>query len=144
MKSSNEYSMDMTPEQIMIKLHIHLAYWKRQLRLDGIDISLRWLGAEEDRVSAVGKAFSYLQSHRAIIAICHPDYIEPVVRRMLTGDYETILVHELIHVREAEWREDKEVTDIFDNNSMIESAHETAVDVIAEALVRARRGITRS
>ena len=132
-----------TPQGHMNKLHADLAYWQRELRLDGVEIELRWLefgDCKDER--AVGKFFSFSPAHRFQIGIAPDDLREFDAIGMFNTDNEVILVHELLHILDCRWTENSDVVDAFQNEA-IKYHHEIALDTVAEALVRARRGMTR-
>jgi hypothetical protein len=62
-------------------------------------------------------------------------------------DYECILVHELIHVLNFTWDGNSKIASYLipdeDNNEVLGQLYEASINALAEALVRARRGITR-
>lgn len=123
------------------KLQLDLKYWKMQLRLDDVDIDMRWMEwheyperlAQFDDLSLV---------HLFIVAFRKPHHkCSMATGTGFNSDYEVCLVHELLHIRNHRWY-CEEVKDILDegvNNSL----YEVSLDATAEALVRARRGITR-
>jgi hypothetical protein len=132
-----------TPQQQMKQLHSDLIYWQRELRLDGVEIELRWLEFEDVKdEKVVGKFFSFSPSHRFEIGIA------PDLMRELNGigifntDNEVILIHELLHIVDCRWMENNESEEVF-RNEAIKYHHEIALDSVAEALVRARRGMKR-
>lgn len=126
---------------IWIKLQLDLKYWQRQLRLDDVDIELRWLQWDEhpDKVGYFDDASA---AQLFEIGLRHPYQKQtmPCVREF-NGDYEVILVHELLHARYSRWYSG-EVVEIL-SEGVSNELFEVSIDAIAEALVRARRGITR-
>lgn len=137
-----------TPDIHMEKLHIYLKYWQRELRLDGVEISVRWLSFEECSgeggigSSTVGAFFSFTSSHRFEIGIA-PDSLRDFDSiGIFNTDDEVILVHELLHIVDCRWSENSDVEEVF-QNEVTKYHHEIALDTVAEALVRSRRGIKR-
>jgi hypothetical protein len=125
----------------MKQLHDDLAYWKRQLRLDDLDITLRWM-AQHERDGDVGVHYPEPLCHRHVIAVRHPDHLSTFEKKEFSADYEVILVHEVLHCRENRWKETQEMREALENE-LVQHNYEISLDAIAEALVRARRGITR-
>ena len=141
MKSKpKEAILPSTPEQIMDKLRNYLAYWQRELRLDNLDITLAWMesGEEDGAQGCVDIRQGYISYYA--IKIIHPT--DKGEEQHFDADYEVILVHELLHVRDAEWEGDKRLT-AKEKDHLLQRNYEWAIDCTAEALVRARRGITR-
>ena len=52
-------------------------------------------------------------------------------------------MHELLHTKEAPWRDHPKVYEVLDKDVWLKGLHEDSLDAVAEALVRARRGIRR-
>jgi hypothetical protein len=120
----------------------YLAYWRPQLRLDHIDFEIVFANPEEDNNHlAVCKIAP--SKHQQKIEIRHPsqrcERDSIFFRRVL----EVVIVHELLHTKEASWRDYPEVDKVFEGNKWIANLHEDSLDAIAEALVRARRGMMR-
>jgi hypothetical protein len=137
-----DVAQSQTAQEIMDGLKSDLAYWQRQLRLDNLDISLRFSipkDANEDGnydLGFVEVGCGYINYYD--IALIPPDKREYTT---FNTDYEVILVHELLHVRDVEWMESGRV--FKDKKGMLRRTYEWAIDCTAEALVRARRGVTR-
>jgi recombinational DNA repair protein RecR len=132
-----------TPEQIMEQLHADLKHWQRELRLEDFDIEIRWMARGEEH-EKLGKCYDYSLSQLFIIAVEHPDrraMMENV--RPFNGDFEVILVHELLHSRDIRWRGFSEIQSLLNENETLNELYEISLDAVAEALVRARRRITR-
>jgi hypothetical protein len=129
-----------TPEEIMQKLRSDLSYWQRQLRLDNLDITLEWSesGAEDGAAGFVDIRQGYISYYG--INMIHPS--DKMEEDHFNTDYEVILVHELLHVRDAEWEGDKRLA-AKEKDHLLHRNYEWAIDCTAEALVRARRGMTR-
>ncbi len=128
--------------RIWEKLQLDLKYWQRQLRLDDVDIEMRWLQWDEFPESAA-RFEDNSSVHMFVIAFRPPHqlYSMPNIASF-NCDYEVILVHELLHARNSRWYCNDAVLEILEDglgNRMLEES----IDCIAEALVRARRGITR-
>lgn len=129
----------MTPDEVMYKLRLDLGYWQRQLRLDDKEFQIRWLSkGEED--GARGACEEYTYAHRFVILVQHPDDIDRECE--FNSDYEVVLVHELLHARQEAWICSK-IDRIFKTHEVQHQIYEVSHDAIAEALVRARRGIQR-
>jgi len=134
----------MTPEEVMCKLHADLAYWQRQLRLDDIDIQLRWLDKEEEEPDVDGQMDGALTNNKCLISIRNPEH-RPILQKWqerFGEDYEVTLVHELLHVRDENWRCVEKMWKL-QKDDTLNSLYERDIDAVAEALVRARRGIQR-
>ena len=120
----------------------YLAYWKPQLRLDHMDFELVFSNAEEDRGHlAVCKIAP--SRHMQKIEIRHPSQRCERDGEFFRRDLECVIVHELLHTKECPWRDHPSVEDLFQKDKWLISLHEDSLDAIAEALVRARRGIIR-
>lgn len=143
MKSKTEEVKNKEFEKIMKELHEHLAYWQRQLRLDGVEIKLRWMNFDECKENdALGVWYNYSPAHLFEIGFAHTFYRESECSELFNCDYEVILVHELLHILDSSWEDKREVQQAFENEVIKELQNNTN-DIVAEALVRARRGITR-
>jgi hypothetical protein len=129
-----------TPEQIMEQLQADLKHWQRELRLDDVDIEIRWLNRDE-RHEKLGYFDDLSLAQLYSIGIRHPEHRTMAGLRHFNADYEVILVHELIHARNSRWYT-TEIAEIIEEE-LANSLYEVSLDAIAEALVRARRGITR-
>jgi hypothetical protein len=142
MKAKNNAKEDssITPEQIMQKLHFDLNYWQRELRIENIDIELRWLSKEE-APDKFALSWPYLELHYAVLAFQLPQNCLCMIHRSFNSDYEVVLVHELLHVRDSNWRS-SEIRELLDEEVTLE-LYEISIDAVAEALVRARRGMKR-
>lgn len=132
-----------SPEEIMRELYAHLVYWQRQLRLDGVDIELRWMAKDAEDADTLGLCDAESNSSFYIIHIKHPDHLpERIKDNPFNCDWEVILVHELLHVRDDHWRSDERIWKVL-SKGVPQLVYEVGVDAVAEALVRARRGIIR-
>lgn len=120
----------------------YVSYWKRQLRLDHIDIEVIIYSPEEhDGNLAVCKiAFG---RHRQKLNIRHPDDRSDHDRSVFRRDLEVTIVHELLHTKETPWRDHPSIDEVFQKDKWLTGLHEDSLDAMAEAMVRARRGIER-
>lgn len=133
----------MTPEEIMDEIRGHLLHWQRELRLDGADVELRWMEKDEDHPDLIGRCDSESESSYFIISFRHPDHRQEKARqRIFNSDWEVVLVHELLHVRDDNWRSDRRIWKVL-KEEVPSQVYEIAIDAVAEALVRARRGLRR-
>jgi hypothetical protein len=138
---THKYQHKTPEERIMEQLHLDLTHWQRELRLDDIDIELRWMQWDE-YPGKVGYWIDYSNSQLIEIS-----FRQPIHKRSMDGvrefnsSYEVILVHELIHARNSRWYSG-EVMEIL-GEGVSNELYEISVDAIAEALVRARRGMNR-
>jgi len=134
----------MTPEetQELLKANEYLAYWKPQLRLDHVDFEIVFCQPEEsgNNLARCKVAFCH---HQQKIEIRHPS--ERCARDVdfFRRDLEVCVVHELLHTKEATWRDHPTIDEPFRKDKWLTQLHEDSIDAIAEALVRARRGMTR-
>lgn len=127
----------MTIEEIKSQ---YLDFWQRELRLDHWDIECRF--ANTDEIDSMGRSCA-ARYHRAQILL-RPEVDRcPDDNSRFRLDFEVIVVHELIHIKESQWRDNPRVVDILDKDEWVQRLHEDSLDAIAEALVRARRGISR-
>lgn len=120
----------------------HLAYWQRQLRLDHIDFQIVIQNVEESGDS-LGTCKVAPSRHRQKIILRHPRDRSDADREDLRRDLEVVIVHELLHTKEFPWRDHPAVEKIMDEDKWLNRLHEDSMDAIAEALVRARRGVER-
>lgn len=123
------------------KANEYLSYWKPQLRLDHIDFELDMLRREES--NELARCCSAFGRHRQKIHIRHPDDRSESDKNHFRRDLEVAVVHELLHTKEATWRDHPKVEAVLDKDKWLRELHEDSLDAIAEAMVRARRGITR-
>jgi hypothetical protein len=132
----------MTTDIVMEKLNSDLSHWKRELRLDGLDIVLRWLAKEDEDEDVIGCMDSASGSLYFVICLRHPEHLTDRQKdREFNSDTEVTLVHELLHVRDDGWNT-KKFQKLVEEDAFYQ-AHEVSIDAVAEALVRARRGIQR-
>lgn len=120
----------------------YLAYWRPQLRLDHIDFEIFVMPAEENSDRLANCKIAPLR-HRQKIGIRHPHDRTESDKEIFRRDLEVAIVHELLHTKEATWRDYPLLDKVFEANKWIVNLHEDSLDAIAEALVRTRRGITR-
>jgi hypothetical protein len=120
----------------------HLAYWQRELRLDHIDfeIMLHNVGESDDNLGNCKVAPSH---HRQKIILRHPSERSDRDKEVFRHDLEVVVVHELLHTKEFPWRDHPNVSKVMDEDKWLNRLHEDSMDAVAEALVRARRGIRR-
>jgi len=120
----------------------YLAYWKPQLRLDHMDFELFLMppGENGDRLANCNFAPA---RHRQKIRLRHPTQTSERDKNDFRLDLEVVIVHELLHTKEFPWRDHPTVEKALDEDKWLKELHEDSMDAIAEALVRARRGITR-
>jgi hypothetical protein len=120
----------------------HLAYWQRELRLDHIDFELKISPIEE-----FGKRLAVCNvgpsKHRQKIIIRHPSERSEADGRDFRRDLEVVIVHELLHTKEFPWRDHPKVDAAMESDQWLVGMHEDSLDAVAEALVRARRGLRR-
>ena len=120
----------------------YLSYWQPQLRLDHIDFELVLMIPEENK-NQLANCKVNLSRHRQKIAFRHPSQRSEIDRLDFRRDLEVSVVHELLHTKEMMWRDHPKVDDMFEGDAWLRERHEDSLDAVAEALVRARRGITR-
>ena len=118
----------------------YLNFWQRELRLDHWDIECRFANVDEIQGHGQSCAARY---HRAQILLRPEADRCPDDNARFRLNYEVIIVHELIHIKESQWRDNPIVEAVLDKDEWIRRQHEDSLDAIAEALVRARRGIVR-
>ena len=134
----------MTPEeqQELAKAYDYLSYWRSQLRLDHIDFEVVFMNPEEDNHHlAVCKIAT--SRHQQKIEIRHPSQKCDRDKTFFRRDLEVVIVHELLHTKEAPWRDHPVIDEPFTKDKWLVQLHEDSLDAVAEALVRARRGILR-
>jgi hypothetical protein len=120
----------------------HLAYWQRELRLDHIDFEIVFSNPEESsgHLAVCKIAFG---RHRQKIELRHTSERTERDKTIFRRDLEVVIVHELLHTKETPWRDHPSVDKVFVDDKWLGGLHEDSLDAVAEALVRARRGITR-
>jgi hypothetical protein len=120
----------------------YLSYWQPQLRLDHIDFDIVISNAEE-MGNKLGNCKVCPIRHRQKIILRHPNDRTNTDREYFRRELEVVIVHELLHTKEVTWRDHPKVMKVMDEDKWLSSLHEDSLDAVAEALVRARRGITR-
>ena len=125
----------------MERLKSDLAYWQRQLRLDHMDIKIRWFAEDEDN-GDIGKMYPGDFAYQITLAIRDPSDLPKRNMKSFAHDPEVTLLHELLHVAAMPWANNKKVEEIMEDE-VIQRHFEISLDATAEALVRARRGIIR-
>jgi hypothetical protein len=123
------------------KAQAFLAYWQRQLRLDHWDVELR-LGAPDEMTDGASAQSATRRYNGAVIVVRPEQETVPALQRFLRNDLEVRIVHELLHIKESLWRNNPKLN-VMDEDRWINRLHEECLDAIAEALVRARRGMER-
>jgi hypothetical protein len=119
----------------------YLSYWQPQLRLDHIDFELVLMIPEENK-NQLANCKVNLSRHRQKIALRHPSQRSEIDRSDFRRDLEVSVVHELLHIVNSVWMDKGGIPKAMENEVLAELEN-NANDTIAEALVRARRGITR-
>lgn len=141
-----------TTKRIMDKLHADLAYWQRELRLDGVEIKIEWIEENENKWKefsscTLGQMEEFSGSFLYVIKIANQGKLKGHESACFGEDYECILVHELIHVLNFPWENNSKIIPHLipdeDTNEALKELYEAGINALAEALVRARRGITR-
>ncbi len=131
------------PEQNEInEAYGYLSYWQRQLRLDHLDISIEIMRPSEKR-GTLADSSEAPPYHCQRLRIRHPEDRTESDRKIFRFDLEVCIVHELLHTKEIPWRDNPKVKEIIDKDEWLKQLHEDSLDAVAEALVRARRGIVR-
>lgn len=118
----------------------YLSYWQRELRLDHWDIEFRF--SQRDELGDAAGRCATRRYNGAIIVLLAKDGMIPEYDRHFRNDMEVRMVHELLHIKESLWRDNPKLN-VMDDDEWIRRVHEECLDAVAEALVRARRGITR-
>lgn len=126
----------------LLKAEEYLSYWKPQLRLDHIDFELVFSNPEEDRGYLAVCKIAY-SKHQQKIELRHPSQRSERDSYFFRRDLEVVVVHELLHTKEMLWRDHPKVDKLFEEDRWLVGLHEDSLDAVAEALVRARRGIKR-
>ena len=110
----------------------YLSYWQPQLRLDHVDIEIYIMRPEEREHSILADCRQSPPYHTQKIKIRNPSDRTERDGEYFRRDLEVCVVHELLHTKE-----------IIDKDEWLNQLHEDSLDAIAEALVRARRGMKR-
>lgn len=129
-------------EQALHQAYEYLSLWQRELRLDHIDVEIVFNSPEESN-GHLGTCKIAYGRHRQKIELRHPSEMTERDKTILRRDPEVVIVHELLHTKEATWRDHPAVDKVFLDDKWLNSLHEDSLDAVAEALVRARRGIRR-
>ena len=127
----------------LLKAQEYLDYWQPQLRLEHIDIELCLMRPEEREHSILADCRQSPPYHTQKIKIRNPDDRTERDKTMLRRDLEVCVVHELLHTKEIPWYDHPKVKEVIDKDEWLNQLHEDSLDAIAEALVRARRGVKR-
>ena len=120
----------------------YVGYWQRELRLDHMDFEVM-LGNVEEMGDKLGNCKMSPSRHRQKIIIRHPNERTAADVAVFRRDLEVVIVHELLHTKEFLWRDHPKVVTVMDEDVWLNRLHEDSLDAVAEALVRARRGIRR-
>ena len=120
----------------------YLAYWKSQLRLDHVDFEIVLSNPEESHGHLAVCKIAYGR-HRQKIELRHPSEQTERDKTVFRRDLEVVIVHELLHTKETPWRDHPSVDKVFVDDKWLAGLHEDSLDAVAEALVRARRGLKR-
>lgn len=120
----------------------YVTYWQRQLRLDHVDFEVV-LSAPEENSGHLAQCKVAFGRHRQKFQIMHPDDKSKRDKEVLRRDLEVVIVHEMLHTKETTWRDHPSVDEVFKKDSWLVGLHEDSLDAVAEALVRARRGVQR-
>lgn len=121
----------------------YLSYWKPQLRLDHIDIEISIMRPEERQHQILADCRENPPYHTQKIKIRNPSDRTAHDNVIFRRDLEVCIVHELLHTKEIPWRDHPKVNEVLNKDEWLNQLHEDSLDAVAEALVRARRGITR-
>jgi hypothetical protein len=120
----------------------YLAYWQPQLRLDHIDFMFFIFPPGENKGNLADCKIAPAR-HRQKVGLRNPADRTGSDQGIFRHDLEVAVVHELLHTKEMLWRDHPSVDKAFEADHWLKELHEDSTDAIAEALVRARRGITR-
>ena len=120
----------------------HLRYWQRELRLDHMDFELFLMATEESKGHLADCKYAPGR-HRQKIGLRHPGDRTEHDCTVFRRDLEVCIVHELLHTKEMTWRDHPKVNEVLDKDEWLKGLHEDSLDAVAEALVRARRGLRR-
>lgn len=120
----------------------HLSYWKHQLRLDHVDFDIVFSNPDESSGHLAVCKIAYGR-HRQKIELRNPIERTEMDKTVFRRDLEVVIVHELLHTKEATWRDHPSVDKVFVEDKWLSGLHEDSLDAVAEALVRARRGMNR-
>lgn len=106
-------------------------YWQKRLRLRDWEVAFSIRRARDmDLEDCQGECHWNIQSKLAWIHILDPVDYEP--NKEFPQDMEKTLVHELLHLHFAPFTADND-------NEMVDTAQEQAIDLIARALVETER-----
>lgn len=140
-KQTGSNTVTEVEEKELQQAYEYLAYWRPQLRLSDRDIEIRL--ASSDEITNGASAQSATRKYNGGIIVIQPNAESiPALKRFFRNDLEVRIVHELLHLKESLWRDNPKLS-VMDEDHWISRMHEECLDAIAEALVRARRGITR-
>lgn len=129
-------------EQELKQAYEYLSVWQRELRLDHVDFEIVFNSPEESNGHLATCKIAYGR-HRQKIELRHPSERTERDSTVFRRDLEVVIVHELLHTKETPWRDHPSVEKVFVDDKWMAGLHEDSLDAIAEALVRARRGMKR-
>ena len=135
MKESEEQELQLAQE--------YLAYWRPQLRLDHIDFEIIIMRPEEKEHSVLADCRQNPPYHTQKIKIRNPQDRTDKDKEYFRRDLEVCVVHELLHTKEIPWCDHPKVNEVLGRDEWLNQLHEDSLDAVAEALVRARRGMMR-
>ena len=108
--------------------------WKIRLRLQDWDMELVFPAFD---FGSIAEVTTNMNSKAAQISFRNPDIHPPQLQGSITHDTEVTVVHELLHIAEAALP--SEAKKILQNDPH----HEAFIDLTAQALVAAKRGVER-
>ena len=126
----------------LVQAHEYLGYWQRELRLDHFDFEIKVMHPKEKcgvMADCTEAPMYSIQKIRILNPTDRTDKDRAVFRR----DLEVSIVYELLHTKEATWRDHPKVKAVLDEDEWLKQLHEDSIDATAQALVRARRGMRR-
>lgn len=134
--------MSEAEEKEIEEARFYISYWQRELRLDHFDFEVILLNKEENNNNLANCNIAP-GHHRQKIGIRHPSDRTERDREVFRRDLEVSVVHELLHTKEVPWRDHPSIDEVFKKDKWLVRLHEDSLDAMAEALVRARRGMKR-
>src|SRR3990172_9860518 len=122
----------MDDESFELELRKQLAYWQRVLYLQDWTVELRVVRQwEMTDNQTLAQCENHVQRKDAIIYVLHPHDLPGLSSRFLNGeecDYDISLVHELLHLHFAPFRNENDTT-----------AHEQVINAISRGMVKVWR-----
>jgi hypothetical protein len=131
-----------TEDQELKQAYEYLSYWQRELRLDHIDFEIFVIAPEENKNNLADCKVAPGR-HQQKIGIRHPIDRKERDKFYFRRELEVTIVHELLHTKEFTWRDHPSIDAAFEKDKWLVELHEDSLDAVAEAMVRARRGIKR-